>query len=1179
MIGRHYSRGLVRRQSSQMSARLKITTAWRCIIAFLFACGLAEGIEAQVQPQSTPILQLNQPLTGNLKGGESHTYKLRLEARTFARVVVMQDGVDVFVRAFDLQKKRLAHANDSFGRTGPQLLLFVAETAGDYWVEVTARALEVGGKYEVRYLESRAATDEDRTRVAANNLVVVGNTQRAPAVDELNREALVTYDKALKLYKQINDKAGQATCLQYFGGIYQAQSDSRKALEYFSSALALWLDVPDLRGVAWTTERIGFTQYSLGNLELALPHFQQAIGLYRELGNKEAEGSVYGHLASLYRQQGDIATALDYSQKALSLFREVGAKSSTAYLLNSMGVTYRDLGNFNRATDYENQALVIWRELKHKHGTASAFTHLASIYSQQGEMRRALSFYQQALPLCLALGDRHCEARVYSQMASVYDGLGETQTALDSYAKAAAIYRDRAQTTGLARMLNSAGALYSRLGDRNRALEFHTEALTLSRKAQSKLDEATSLSSLAELLGIDGETQKASDLYQRALVIYRETNNRLGEAANLNRLGLLAHTRGDSSEAIKLFEQALAMNTELGTRYDGALALNNLGVVYDGSGNTKLALDYFTKALAVFREIENKNGEAMMLYRTAAAQKKLGQASEARRNITTALEIVETIRGKIVSTDLRSSYFSTVQQYYDLYIDLLMREHQTHPGEHLNFTALQVSEQARARSLLDLLHEAKADVRQGVDAKLLAREKELLELINGKAAQQTQAFGEARKVEFARTLGEEIARLSDEYETLQAGIRRNHPRYADLLHTSPLTLTDIQRSLDPETLLLEYKLGDERSHLWLVTPAKFASFELPARAEIEGLARRLYELLTERNRLAKGETPAQKQSRILAAEQTREAIARQLSQMLLGPVASLVGDKRLVIVADGALQYVPFGVLRSGNEIVSLPSIAVLGQLRRQNAVGQTPTKTVAVFADPVFERDDPRLRQASPAKRRPRANGVAAQSLPEFDFGQSGRALPRLFASREEAKAIIALAPRGTSYGALNFDANRERAMSADLGQYRILHFATHGLLNTARPQLSGVVLSLYDERGNKRDGFLRLNQIYRLRLASDLVVLSACSSALGKEVKGEGLIGLTRGFMYAGANRVIASLWKVDDEATAELMTIFYRNLLQAQMTPARALSAAQSELQQQERWRSPYYWGAFTLQGDWR
>lgn len=1155
------------------------------VVSSIHVCLLTIAIQAtawhrhqSIQTQSTvlPVLQLNQPLTGTLKPGETHTYKLHLSARTFARVRVKHKSATVLVRAYDLQKKRLAHADTSYDRTVPKVLEFVGETEGDYLVEVKAGQSELDGVYEIEYVDARIATDEDRKRVAANNLVVEGTSLQAKAEGELTRGALVPYNKALALYKQINDKAGQATALQQIGRVYESQSDPNKALEYFSSALGLWRELRSRRGEAFNIERIGVMHYFLGNLDLAFPYFQQAVEIYRELGYKSAEGFMYNHIANFYSQKGDIDKALEYFQKGLSILRGSNSTVNLAYLLNNMGVAYRDIGDLKQAADYLNQALVIWRKLQHKHGTASAFTTLASIYSQQGEMRKALSFYQQALPFCVQLGDEHCEARAYWRLASVYSSLGETQTALDYYAKTAAIYRRAQRTVELIRMLNSSGALYASLGDKPRASAFHFEALALSRKAQSRRDEAASLSSLAELYEDDDSTQKSRDLYLQALAISRETKNRLNEATTLNRLGLLAHAAGDNHEAIKLFEQALVMSNELGARYHGALVLNNLGIVHNNSGNPKPALDYFTRALAVFREIENKSGEAMMLYRVAVAQKKLGQSADARRNITAALEIVETIRGKIASTDLRASYFATVQQYYDLYIELLMQDHRARPNDALNFTALQTSEQARARGLLDLLQEAGADARHNVDASLLAREKELVELINGKTAQQTLFFADPKKVELAKTLGEEIDRLEIEYETLQSAIRESNPRFAELVRGKTLNLAEIQRLLDERTLLLEYRLGDERSYLWVISQTKFESYELPRRAEIESEARQYYELLTERNRALKNETITQRQTRIQAADQKLQALAERLHRMLITPIGAAAGQ-RLVIVGDGALQYVPFSaLLRSANETISLPSIAVLDQLRREPR-SQPPPKSVAVFADPVFESDDPRL---APQFRRKivRSANILAQSQSDFDFAASGRGLPRLFASREEAKSILALAP-AVSYGALDFEASRERVISSDLHQYRVLHFATHALLNHARPQLSGVVLSLYDQKGKERDGFLRLNQIYNLRLSSELVVLSACSTALGKDVRGEGLVGLTRGFMYAGAPRVIASLWKVDDEATAELMKLFYRNLLHKKMTPSQALTAAQMEMQTQPRWRSPYYWAAFTLQGDWR
>ncbi|MGH9836663.1 MAG: CHAT domain-containing protein, partial [Blastocatellia bacterium] len=268
------------------------------------------------------------------------------------------------------------------------------------------------------------------------------------------------------------------------------------------------------------------------------------------------------------------------------------------------------------------------------------------------------------------------------------------------------------------------------------------------------------------------------------------------------------------------------------------------------------------------------------------------------------------------------------------------------------------------------------------------------------------------------------------------------------------------------------------------------------------------------------------------------------------------------------------------HEVVMLPSASVLAELRR-DLVGRKPApRAVAVFADPVFSRDDPRLKAGD---RTPGAESqplVSALERSVRDVGLTGGArFPRLPFSRREAEAIIAVAPQRQSARLLDFQANRAAATGDDLSNYRIIHFATHGLLNSQHPELSGIVLSLVDERGEPQNGFLRLHEIYNLRLPADLVALSACQTGLGKEIHGEGLVGLTRAFMFAGAPRVVASLWKVDDAATAELMKRFYRGMFDKRLRPAAALRAAQVEMWRQERWRSPYFWAAFTLQGEWK
>jgi CHAT domain-containing protein len=258
-----------------------------------------------------------------------------------------------------------------------------------------------------------------------------------------------------------------------------------------------------------------------------------------------------------------------------------------------------------------------------------------------------------------------------------------------------------------------------------------------------------------------------------------------------------------------------------------------------------------------------------------------------------------------------------------------------------------------------------------------------------------------------------------------------------------------------------------------------------------------------------------------------------------------------------------------------LPSASVLSQLRSNPKSPKPGNKMISIFADPVFDLEDPRI-EKNAGSRPNEINTAIAGVLRDFRFGET---LPRLLASRAEVRYISALVDKSNLNVQTDFDANIENVEKAGRNGYQILHFATHGLLNSSRPELSGLVLSLYDKGGQKREGFLTLNHIYNLDISSDLVVLSACQTALGKEVRGEGLIGLSRGFLYAGSTKIVASLWKVDDSATAEFMKLFYKNHLQKNLPASAALRAAKLEMKKSPRYRSPFYWSAFTISGDWR
>jgi CHAT domain-containing protein len=310
-----------------------------------------------------------------------------------------------------------------------------------------------------------------------------------------------------------------------------------------------------------------------------------------------------------------------------------------------------------------------------------------------------------------------------------------------------------------------------------------------------------------------------------------------------------------------------------------------------------------------------------------------------------------------------------------------------------------------------------------------------------------------------------------------------------------------------------------------------------------------------------------------------------VSGVVLGPVADKLSSPRLIIVADGILQYISFQMLSSPavpneplvvrHEIINEPSASTLALGQREAVNRPVAPKLLAALGDPVLPSNySVKLSESRDeyAKAQRGADEKTGETLEPAKLGP-------LFFARQELNELRKFAPDEDGVVYSDFSATRENLRNLDLRQYRILHIATHGFLDAKQPELSGLVLTLMDRKGQRVSGFVGLSDIYSLRAPVDLVVLSACRTALGKEVRGEGLVGLTRGFMYAGASTVVASLWKVDDEATSELMKRFYTNMLQHGMTPAAALRAAQNSIRQEPLWRSPYYWAAFTLQGDYR
>jgi CHAT domain-containing protein/Tfp pilus assembly protein PilF len=702
------------------------------------------------------------------------------------------------------------------------------------------------------------------------------------------------------------------------------------------------------------------------------------------------------------------------------------------------------------------------------------------------------------------------------------------------------------------------------------------QALPMWRAIGDKQGEAATILGISRISDLLGEKQKAIEYYNQALPLYQAVGDRGGEATTLNNLGLVYDSLGEKQKAIEFYNQALPLYQAVGDRGGEATTLNNLGLVYDSLGEKQKAIEFYVRALPILRAVGDRGGEATTLYNIAYFQRSEGKLTEALTNIKAAVDIIESLRSKIVSPELRTSYFATVQDYYEFYTNLLMQLHQQDPSKGYDAEALHIAERSKARSLLELIAEANADIRQGIDPKLLVREKVLQYKLDAVEKQLNDNPPPAQQ----QTLERERNNLLEQYQQLRTEIRLKSPNYAALTQPQPLNLQQIQaKVLDKDTLLLEYFLGEERSYLWVVGKNSFTSYTLPARQEIEKAVKQFRGHLTD---------PAPDFSRLL-----RDSTA--LSKLILAPAVNQLGNKRLLIVADGALQTIPFAALSLSDkqeylplatnyEIVNSPSASTIAIVREQLKSRQKPAKELVIMADPVFTKDDTRVVTSPPTPLLPgEGSNEGSEDLNLIAMNRSldeiRLNIGRLPGTRAEAEAIMTLIPESERMQVFDFDANKTIATSPELKDYRIVHFATHGIANPDKPELSAVIMSLVDKQGRTENGFLRLNDIFNLTLNADLVVLSACQTGLGQSVKGEGLVGLTRGFMYAGTPRLAVSLWNVDDEATAELMKRFYSLMLEEKLPPAKALRQAQLQLQQETEWKAPYFWSAFTMQGEWR
>jgi CHAT domain-containing protein/Tfp pilus assembly protein PilF len=880
---------------------------------------------------------------------------------------------------------------------------------------------------------------------------------------------------------------------------------------------------------AWKLFRNGELRRQNGPLAEAVGFFEQALDAWRRLDHPDWEAETLHRLGKVQDELGQAPAALEAFRAALPWFQKNGPRAYEAEVLNSIGRLLFRQGDQDGALRHAEEAREVAGQIDRRGLEAEALHTLATIRHRQGEFEKALELFQQARVLATQGDDPLTEV-------FILHGLGEFQ-------------------------------LY--LGRFDAARDSFKQALSREEKVGDPATRAELLRSMADLHRRNRDTELARKCLTESLALHRARGDRGSEAILLNSLGTLELDANRPEDARISYQNALELSRSSGNLYSEAFALLNLGRALYDSKDIQGALRLHEEAAALFRELEHRRGLVSTRYGSARALNALGRYAEAEEILEQVFADTEALRSGTTDTDLRSTFFATKQHYLDLYVDVLMNLHREHPDVGYDHLALQVNERRRARSLLEELG-GTVKIRPDADPELVSRRDELQQAIE---ATESELGGvDAQRAE---VLHQRLRSLLAELGQVRTALAKKAARQGSSAEPRPLGFKGIQELLDPETLLLVFSLGEERSYLWCVPhEGKIVSSVLPARSQIEDAVHQLTKAWSDQGR-DRGRP---------------ERWAAQLSRDLFRDVADLLGTRRLVIVADGALQGLPFAALpdpasRAGgepvppllarHEIVYLPSASVLAVLRRDLFNRTEAFNPLAIMAHPVFGPDDPRLHGKVPEIPAPTLDPELTRAARELGL-ESLHPLPF---SEEEAKGICGIYPSDRCRIFSDFGADLEAVENGALSGYRIVHFATHGLMNPQHPELSGLVLSRVDQEGRSRRGFLQAHRIADLDLDAELVVLSACETGVGTDRRGEGMMALTRSFMRAGAPRVVVSLWKVSDQATAELMVRFYRGMEEHRLRPPEALRCAQLSMLGERRWSDPFYWAPFVVQGEWK
>ncbi|OQY57103.1 MAG: hypothetical protein DRR08_01260 [Candidatus Parabeggiatoa sp. nov. 2] len=1036
-------------------------------------------------------------------------------------------------------------------------------------------------------------------------------------------KALDFYQQAVAIRHKIGDIRGEAADINNIGVLYETIGDGDKALASYQKSLDIKRQIGNRAGEAATLTNIGNVYAVRGEYSKALEYHQQALEINRYTRDRSGESACLTNIASIHQSLGHSKKALDFNQQALVIAQQIGNRQSESAVLNNIGIIYQTIGQSQQARKNFQQAQSISREIGDRRGEAMSIGNIGGVYADIGNYQQALQHFQQALSIHREIGALENVAGSLLNIGTVYLSFGQYLNALDYFQQALDILRRLDYREGESTALGNIGAVYETIGQYDKALDFQKKALAIDQAIGNRHGEASGLHNISVVYVRLERYEKALEYSQQGLNIFREMANRQGEGLVLNSLGIIHEKLGQSEKALDYYQQALAINREIDNRLLEGFNLANIGEIYRRMGRYKDALPFFQKGTDI---LTNLNALGTLLWEAqkglAAVEVQLKQFDAAIKHYEQALENIDALRAGLTEKAHKLSFMRDKMVVYDEFIALLQTLHSKHPDKGYDRKALEVFERKQGRIFLEEMGQSGARQFAGLPAEISQAEREL----ESQRVQTRKQLLEERskfitaqnpaKLKFGRQREQE---LEAQQQALQAKIKQQYPEYYALKYPQPVQLDTLQKNvLRDDELMLVYGVMKDSTTLWVIGQKTFQMFNLPlSETALEDKVAQLRQLMgtddKTRNALVSTEdssylTLMETDNSVETEEASRGARRRRrkkrerkpdplakasknlYTQLLPEQVRPLLTAPYTVyVIPTGPLYVLPFETLvtqlsnDSNNRhyliedvpIAYLSSASLLKTLReaqqRRQKVARYP---FLAFANPVYEAE-----QTASVSKTDEVLALRSQSYRAIrgsDFAE----LPE---TEDEAKEIAALlnAPKENEpVLQLREAASRPTVFQLNdkkrLDDYQTILFAAHGILPGEIDHItqSALVLSHPDTLG-----YLTMADVFALQLNAKLVSLSACNTGRGKRQRGEGVMGLTRAFMYAGTPRVAVTLWAVESYSAKRLSVGFFKQLKNLQK-PAAALRAIKLRMLRGEegrKYKRPYYWAPFVVFGE--